>query len=385
MTIEQLQAARAEKWRQKSNPVLSLEDAAQWTHANGMCFFLPRRNQFPAPFPSFVEAVTGSSNPTPSPAAIQDAFSLAIRLFAAKAAAPLNLLGTVSERPDFIASPEALPYVFSLRGDHSSRRGPETKGSQLAADIWKQLRQGGALTAPELQEKLGRGVSESAVLRALTELWSSLYVLPIYTEGQPAAWALFDSQFPDEVQSGSRLAQSTALSALISLYLDSVIAASPEEVEVILSPLSSRSRIREVARGLLAMRQLSVVSVGQQTLLCITGGLPEFPPVQEAPAPAAEGPIAQAPQPLRKPQMARPPQKRPLSGRTSGGRKRQALSPRSEQSQTERKRNPRSGPGPARGKSNWKQKKADRVPPGSQRADRKFSSRRPERKDKPSQ
>jgi hypothetical protein len=59
LTAEQLQAVRAERWRQKSNPVLTLEDAAAWLNTTGLCLFLPRRNQFLAPAPSFVEACSG--------------------------------------------------------------------------------------------------------------------------------------------------------------------------------------------------------------------------------------------------------------------------------------------------------------------------------------
>jgi hypothetical protein len=323
LTTEQLQATRAEKWRQKANPVLTLEDATEWMESTGICFFLPRKAQFPVPAPSFAEAVSGESNPTPSPEAIQNAFSLAVRLIAAGAAVPLNLLGSVTEQPDFLVSPEALPYIFSLRGDRNWKRGPG-KSSQLATDIWQLLKREGALAAPELQEKLGRGVSETAVHRALSELWGGLYVVPIYAGGEATTWALFESQYQKAMHTGGGMAQATALSALISLYLDSVIAATTEDIETFLSPLAPRSRIREVARGLLAMRQLSALSLGSQSLLFITGGLPEFPAIEtdiQAPAEqtvAPPFPIAeerpQQPRQPRKPFAPRPPRREPREG-----------------------------------------------------------------------
>ncbi len=280
MTSEQLQAARAEKWRQKTNPLLTIEDAEAWIESTGMSLFLPRKTQLQAPAPSFVEAVLGESSATPAPSTIQNAFEMAARLFAEEKATPLNLLGTVSEQPDFLVSSEALPYVFALRGDRDWKRGPREKSSPLVIESWKLLKREGALTASELQELLGREVTEAAVLRALSELWMALRVLPVYTAGEATAWELFESRHQKAMQAGSGMAQATALSALISLYLDSAIAATSEEIEIFLSPLAPRSRIREVVHGLATTRQLLTIPLGSQSLLHIAGGLPEFPEVE---------------------------------------------------------------------------------------------------------
>ncbi len=283
MTSEQLHAARAEKWRQKANPLLTVEDAEAWIESTGVSLFLPRKTQLQSPAPSFVEAVLGETNVTPPPAAIQNAFDLATRLFAAEKATPLNLLGAVSEQPDFLISPEALPYVFALRGDRDWKRGPREKSSPLVVESWKILKREGALTAPELQSLLGREVTEGAVLRSLSELWTALRVLPVYTAGEATTWELFEANHQKPMQIGGGMAQATALSALISLYLDSVIAATSDEIETFLSPLAPRSRIREVAHGLATTRQLLTITLGTQSLLHIAGGIPEFPEI-EAPA-----------------------------------------------------------------------------------------------------
>ncbi|QNI31077.1 hypothetical protein H7849_18495 [Alloacidobacterium dinghuense] len=283
MTTEQLQAARAEKWRQQANPLLTSEDAEAWIESTAVSLFLPRKTQLQAPAPSFVEAVLGETNGTPAPTAIQNAFEMATRLFAADKATPLNLLGGVSEQPDFLVSPETLPYVFALRGDRDWKRGPREKSSPLVVESWKLLKREGALTVPEMQELLGRELTEAAVLRALCELWTALRVLPVYTPGEATTWELFESSHQKAMQVGGGMAQATALSALISLYLDSTIAATTEEIETFLSPLAPRSRIGEVVRGLAATRQLFTISLGTQSLLHIAGGLPEFP-VIEAPA-----------------------------------------------------------------------------------------------------
>jgi len=293
LTTEQLQAARAEKWRQKANPVLTLEDAETWIDSIGVSLFLPRKAQLQVPAASFVEAVLGETNTTPAPAAIQNAFDLATRLFAEEKATPLNLLSSVSEQPDFLVSPEALPYVFALRGDREWKRGPRDKSSPLVVETWKLLKREGALTAPELQNLLGREITEAAVLRALTELWAALRVLPIYVAGETTTWELFESRHQKAMQTGGGMAQATALSALVSLYLDSVIAATTDEIETFLSPLAPRSRIRDVARGLSATQQLLTLPLGAQSLLYIAGGLPEFPEV-EVPAETAVDTALQA-------------------------------------------------------------------------------------------
>jgi 23S rRNA pseudouridine2605 synthase len=345
LTTEQLRAARAEKWRQKANPLLTSEDAETWIESTGVSLFLPRKTQLQAPAPSFVEAVNGETNATPPPAAIQNAFELATRLFAAEKATPLNLLGGVSEQPDFLISPEALPFVFSLRGDREWKRGPRDKSSPLVVDSWKLLKREGALTTSELQTLLGREVTEAAVLRSLSELWTALRVLPVYSAGEATAWELFESRHQKAMQTGGGMAQATALSALVSLYLDSAIAASTEEIEAFLSPLAPRSRIAEVVRGLAATRQLLTIQLGTQSLLHIAGGLPEFPEV-EAPAEQVEtvprpeaAPRERRPFTPRSPSDRGPRRERPPFGERPAARgERKTVSPGSKRPGSERPR-----------------------------------------------
>jgi hypothetical protein len=66
-----------------------------------------------------------------------------------------------------------------------------------------------------------------------------------------------------------------ALSALISKYLDCVIAAEPQEIVVFLSNLVSRSRVNEALNALLAARELTFVHVAHKSLVQVT---PELPP-----------------------------------------------------------------------------------------------------------
>jgi hypothetical protein len=301
LTSEQLQNARAERWRQVSNPVLTAEDARAWLEGIGFCLFLPRKSSGLAfaPAPSFVEAVAGggASGASEAPAygtvardAGETATGLLHRLAADGVVVPLNLSaaagafagnhsgaagGGASDAPDFVATREALPYVFSLIGGRNWKSGPGAKASPLMVEIWKQLEGAGAQTAQEIQTALGREVTEGAVLRGLMELWNGLRAIPAY-DGDATRWELTQARFAAEMTASQKVAQATALSALVSLYLEAVVAASSEEIETFLSPLAGRSRVREVVNGLAATRQLELVSVGAQPLFHVAGMLPEF-------------------------------------------------------------------------------------------------------------
>ncbi len=88
------------------------------------------------------------------------------------------------------------------------------------------------------------------------------------------------------LETGSTTSQVTALSLLVSMYLQSVYAASSEEIEIFLSPVASRSRVREAVRGLSATRQIHALSMDAQTYHFLENGLPEFsePAASFAPA-----------------------------------------------------------------------------------------------------
>jgi hypothetical protein len=287
LTTEQLNQARADLWHQAGNSLLTADDATAWLRETGICLFLPRTQQLSTAAPSFVEAVLGATNPTPAPDAIASAWELLTRLLAARDAIALNLLGNnglglAGEQPDFLATSETLPFLCALRGDKEWKRGPRGKSSPLTIEVWKLLDREGPLTAEEVKDKLGRQLTEAAALRALGELWSHLRIEPIFTPGEATGWQLLERRWSTEMQAGSNLSQAVALSALVSLYLQSTVAASEDEVEIFLSPLASRSKVREVVRGLTATRQLTTINLGPVEMFHIAGTLPEFPEIAHA-------------------------------------------------------------------------------------------------------
>jgi hypothetical protein len=281
---------------------VTYDDAAGWLEETGLCLFLPRHAQLPAPAPSFVEACMGVARALPPPEAIAEATALAQRLIDARKAVPLNLLGTYTEQPDFLVASEVLPWVVAIRGDRQWKTAPSGRTSPLILRTWEALDREGESTAVQLRELLGRELTEAAVLRALIELWTGLRAMPICTAGEPTRWTLLKHRHPTELATAANTGQSTALSALLSLYLRSAVAATAEEAEVFLSPLTSRSRIREVLHGMMAARQFATMSVASQTLLFVEGSLPEVAEPEAEPvttAPAAASPALRRP-PFRK-------------------------------------------------------------------------------------
>ena len=282
MTAEQLEASRAERMRQNGHGAITLEDARVWIEETGLCLFLPRRQFSSSIAPSFVEAVAGHQNATPDPKHIALAEELLVRLETDGVAVRLNLLGQPGEQPDFVVAAWVLPYVYALRGDRDWRRIPQLTGSrqvsQLAVQAYKQLELGDT-TLAALTHALGREVTEGAVLRAITELWQQLRIIPVVSApGQPAKWQLLRTRFQKAIAEGASTSQVTAISVLASIYLQAVIAAGMEEVELFLAPLTARSKVREVLRGLVATRQVHTISMGHSPQFYVAGTLPEFAP-----------------------------------------------------------------------------------------------------------
>jgi len=283
LTAEQLEAARAERMRQNGHGAITIEDVRTWIEETGLCIFLPRSAQAGFTAPTFVEAVAGQRTTEPTLELIATAESLLVRLEAEGVAVRLNLSGQPGDQPDYVVAGWVLPYIYALRGDRDWRRSPQLTGSrqvsQLAVHTAKQLDTAN-LNAGQIRDLLGREVTETAVLRALHELWKQLRIIPVVPEvGTPALWQPLRQRFQKAIAEGASTSQVTAISVLASIYLQAVIAASMEDVEMFLSPLTSRSKIREVVRGLAATRQVHSTTMGHSPMFYVAGTLPEFPAV----------------------------------------------------------------------------------------------------------
>lgn len=285
----QLAQTRLKQWHQQGEALLTMENLRGWINATGLVLFAPRP-QIASPAPSLVEAVLGAPNASPTLEQTVEARSLLARLVAEGLAVPLNLLGfgvgTVhagapGDTPDFVASTAVFSYIFTLRGDKGWKQAPSTAGamkvSPLALATHEALTRRGPLSAYDLTTEVGKEVTEAAVLRALGELWTHLRVLPLaQPDGAATLWELTSARFTKQIKAGANAGQPSALSALISLYLGQAVVASEDEIESFLSPLASRSRIRDVIHALLSARELDTVAVEGRTMLHVAGALPAF-------------------------------------------------------------------------------------------------------------
>jgi 23S rRNA pseudouridine2605 synthase len=204
------------------------------------------------------------------------------RMIAEGSAVPLNLLGSTTGEPDYVCSAQAFSFVYTLRGDKNWKQEPAQTGSMrvspLAVKVYEALKEKGTMAPHELSNEIGQGVVDSAVLRALSELWAIQRVIPVPdADGEPTKWELMSGRFVRHLKAGANAGQPTALSALLSLYLSQAVAATSDEMEIFLSPLAARSRVREVVGGLAASRQLDSTVLQGKTVLYMPGALNDLP------------------------------------------------------------------------------------------------------------
>ncbi len=283
-SAEQLNAQRLSRWHQAGTPLLTLDSLRSFVSANGLLLFTARPGLLAAPAPTFVEATLGAPNANPTLAALEVARDLLGSLVLDGSVVPLNLLGapgTTADSPDFLVSSQVLPYIFTLRGDKAWKQPPANSGaakvSPLALNTYTLLTENGPRSAYDLVSDLGKEVTEAAVLRALSELWQHLRVLPgLQTGSAPTLWEPIGTRFTKQVKAGANAGQPTALSALITLYLGQAILSTEDEIETFLSPLAPRSRVRDVLHAFTAARELDTLVIEGKTYLHIAGDLPVF-------------------------------------------------------------------------------------------------------------
>jgi 23S rRNA pseudouridine2605 synthase len=276
MTDLELHEQRREKWRLTGKPLRTIEEARAFLELVGFSLFYPTR---PATLiPTFLGAWCGTdvNLPTPQKAfsdpRVQEATGMMVRLLREHYAyeAPLY-----DENVTFLLTASTFPFFYALVGERNPKQPPKPGGrseySELACDTYAAIQRGGPISKQKLLETVGKGVSTSALDKSLTELWSKLRITRVdYTPNEGASWDVLYRWAPDAVREGVELSVPEALSALLSKYLDCVVAADLGEIETFLGNFVPRSRIKEAVNALLAARELEYVRVGSRTLIQIT-------------------------------------------------------------------------------------------------------------------
>jgi uncharacterized protein YcaQ len=173
-----------------------------------------------------------------------------------------------------IVSPQLFPYYFALASDRKPkqplRSRAREKTSPLSAHVFQKLEAKGPMRRATLQEELGGALSLTALDRSLHELWAGLKIAEIDRDAEAGEmWDVFYRWAPDAIAEGVRTSDAEALSALISKYLDAVVAATPEDVENFFSGFTSRARVREVINALLAAREFAYSPGENRTLITV--------------------------------------------------------------------------------------------------------------------
>jgi 23S rRNA pseudouridine2605 synthase len=273
MTEQELHQQRADKWRLHGNPIRTIEEAREFVAEAGFCLMYPERS-LPV-LPSFIGAYAGSGENLPdakhafSDPRSQPATELLVRLLREKSAYEMRLAGDA----ELIVSAELFPYFYSLLSDRKPKAPPKTLAhgapvSPLAVGIFEAIRKHGPLNKDKIHELVSREASDAALDRALSELWSVLKIVRVdYRAGEGAFWDLLARWSPEAAKEGLDISEPEAISALLSKYLETAVAATQEESEQLLSHFTSRSKVREAIGALLAAREVTASAMGTKTLL----------------------------------------------------------------------------------------------------------------------
>jgi 23S rRNA pseudouridine2605 synthase len=289
MTDAELFQARTQKWRLDGQSVRTIEDARAFFESVGFCVMYPMRPAILVP--TFIGAWVGADDKLPmrqhaynDPRA-KEATELMVRALRDRAAyeAPL-----IDENNAFLLAPSVFPYFYSLVGERNPKlppaSGPRSPYSPLACDAFEIIRQRGPISKAKLGEMLGGAVTNAGLDRALSELWAKLRITRVdYTVAEGSVWDELSRWAPDMVREGVGISVPEALSALVSKYLDCVIAVDEGEVENFLANFVPRTRVKEAIHALLSARELSFVHVGSKSLVQVTPPKQVFIPKNRRP------------------------------------------------------------------------------------------------------
>ncbi len=279
MTSDELIELRREKWRLNGVPIRTLEDARSFTESTGFCLTYPSRP--PLLLPTFIGAWYGSDERLPRHRAFldpeaRDATDLMIRLLREKSAYEANL---GDENNALLVSASVFPYFYTLVGErtpkHPPQPGPRSQYSELACDTYQIIHRKGPISKSKLLQEVGKGISVAALDKSLAELWSKLRITRVdYSESEGASWDVLQRWSPDAVSEGVNCSVGEALSALLSKYLECVIAADQPELDSFFGNFVPRSRVRDAVNALMSARELNFVHVGNRSLIQVTQAHP---------------------------------------------------------------------------------------------------------------
>jgi 23S rRNA pseudouridine2605 synthase len=276
MIDQELQLARRERWHLDGKGVRTIEDARRFIESVGFATMYPQKP--PLLMPTFLGAFAGSDEDIPvwqrafSDPRAAEATELMVRLLRGRDAYEANLF---DENNAFLLAASVFPYFYALVGERNPKQPPKagtrSPYSQLACDAYAVIQREGPVSKQKLLEKLAGGLSMTALDKALAELWSKLRITRVdYNPAEGSYWDVLHRWAPEAVKEGVGLSVPEALSALLSKYLDCVIAAEQTELESFFGNFVPRSKVKDAIHALLAAREFSFVHVAGKSMLQIT-------------------------------------------------------------------------------------------------------------------
>src|SRR5947209_85171 len=182
MTELELEHLRREKWRLDGEPVRTLDEAREFIDSVGLCLMYPMKSM--PLLPTFIGACNGSDrNLVTRQKASIDPRGHAAEDLRARLVRNKFLYEGQLQTEEILLSPAVFPYFYALASDRKPKQPIRSrargKASPLTEHLFRKLEQDGPLTRNELQEQMGGALSETAVDRALRELWAALKVTPV--------------------------------------------------------------------------------------------------------------------------------------------------------------------------------------------------------------
>ena len=282
MTELELEHLRREKWHLDGEPVRTLEQARDFVDSVGLCILYPVRPM--QLLPTLIGAWTGNDKNLPTR---QRAFSnpnareiedVLVRLIANKFVYEAQIQGET-----LLLSQSVFPFFYALASDRKPKQPIRSrargKASPLTEHVFHELEKSGPLNGLQLQEQLGGSLSQAALDRALQELQAALKVTRTGQDSKTGdTWDVYYRWAPEAVNQGVRMSDAEGLSGLISQYLEGVVAATQEEIETVFSAITSRARVSEVIRALLAAREFAYTPSETRTLITVAHAARESEP-----------------------------------------------------------------------------------------------------------
>jgi hypothetical protein len=136
--------------------------------------------------------------------------------------------------------------------------------------VFNALQKNRAMSKQQLADKLGGSLTDTALDRALHDLWSRLRITRVdYRLDEGTFWDVLMRWAPDAVKEGIEISVPAALSAMVSKYVEAAIAVTAREVEDFFSAMASRAKVHDAVNALLATREFTIAQVGNQSMLTV--------------------------------------------------------------------------------------------------------------------